>query len=55
MALLFAGCTDILDIEPNNKVVADKVLTTEEGLRCTWQIFTAVFLSRTSLMRLIKA
>lgn len=32
MALLFAGCTDILDIEPNNKVVADKVLTTEEGI-----------------------
>ena len=32
MALLFAGCTDILDIEPNNKVVADKVLITEEGI-----------------------
>ena len=32
MALLFAGFTDILDIEHNNKLVADKFLTTEEGI-----------------------
>lgn len=41
-------------LEPNNKVVADKVLTTEEGIAMHRQIFTAVFLSRTSLYAIDK-
>lgn len=32
LILVITACTDILDVEPNNKVPADKVLDSEEGI-----------------------
>lgn len=31
--VLFAGCSDILDIEPNNKITANDLFATEEGIQ----------------------
>lgn len=43
---LLGGCSDLLDIDPKNKIPADELFSTPEGVQAHMAICTVVCLSK---------
>ncbi len=43
---LLGGCSDLLDIDPKNKIPADELFSTRKEYRHIWPICTVVCLSK---------
>lgn len=44
LSAVFTACTDLLDIEPNNKITPNELFNNLMGQKLLWQLFIAICL-----------